>query len=211
MANWYELQAALLTAAARDPAALTTFNTSDWTSGYLWPNREKQAHNFAQVCHSGGTWGVWPCCCRCGGCPLRAVHQSPSLHASCRRCCLRPWLCWNGSKGQEVARAALMALLQAIQLTWLISWHSCGLSTFSSALPQLAGFSIRFCFGVPCLSCLSSATGSDFFLSAQYPCCLVISTIAERVALDALGEADEALVMREAGWECCPPGNGIRL
>ncbi|KAL4853197.1 LRR receptor-like serine/threonine-protein kinase GSO1 [Chlorella vulgaris] len=48
MANWYELQAALLTAAARDPAAVTTLTADDWTSGYLWPNREKQAHNFAQ-------------------------------------------------------------------------------------------------------------------------------------------------------------------
>jgi hypothetical protein len=27
--------------------------------------------------------GVWPCCCRCGECPLLAVHvhQSPLLHA----------------------------------------------------------------------------------------------------------------------------------
>jgi hypothetical protein len=57
MANWYELQAALLTAATHDPAALTTFNTSDWTSGNLWPNREKQAHNFAQVCRCLGVHG----------------------------------------------------------------------------------------------------------------------------------------------------------
>ncbi|KAI3434418.1 hypothetical protein D9Q98_002496 [Chlorella vulgaris] len=61
MANWYELQAALLTAAARDPAAVTTLTASDGigSGGLLWPNREKQAHNFAQVCQSLGV--MWMC------------------------------------------------------------------------------------------------------------------------------------------------------
>ncbi|KAI3434423.1 hypothetical protein D9Q98_002501 [Chlorella vulgaris] len=59
VANWQLLQAELLVIAARDPAALTTLIASDGigSGGLLWPNREKQALNFAQVRRCLGVHG----------------------------------------------------------------------------------------------------------------------------------------------------------